>query len=67
MFLISRQKRISTGKYSLRQVNCGIQDRLPKSECGDNNTLEDVVNSCVEKMNEEERKIHTKEFKEIFK
>jgi cell division protein YceG involved in septum cleavage len=35
-------------------------------ECGEYNTPEHAANSCTDKMTDEERSIHTKEFEELF-
>ena len=35
-------------------------------ECGENNNPEHAANSCKVKISEEEKKIHIKEFKDIF-
>jgi len=41
---------------------------FPKcTACGEDNTVEHASNSCKEKMTEEERKIHTKEFEILFR
>jgi len=53
-------------KYFTRTCKLTKTRLFPKCEFGEDNTPEHAANSCTEKMNEEERKTHTKEFKNLF-
>ncbi|MFM7851446.1 MAG: RNA-directed DNA polymerase, partial [Flammeovirgaceae bacterium] len=53
-------------KYFTRTCKLTNTRLFPQCECGEDNTPEHAANSCTAKMNEVERKIHTKEFKDLF-
>ncbi len=53
-------------KYFTRTCRITNTRLFPMCECGEYNTPEHAANSCTDKMTDEERSIHTKEFEELF-